>query len=214
MKRILKEKYTKRNNTFIDIMVEESFISLPKDWYNIPTIELMETLNKYFSRKGFILEMSPDETGVWKWGEVDIQMAYLDNRHSIHLYIGNDFIEKNIDDTSELIKTLKIIWAHENTHKDQFVKNPHMITGTDENYFNDEYEIDAHAREAAEELIQVGITKDNFNQHIKDVKGMGIDSKSFYSYWNEFGRWANEDSTCRKVWSKFLKRLYEYMFEE
>jgi hypothetical protein len=191
------ERYAKPNLEIAED-IKTAFALLPKNWEDFPTIELLEMLQSKLPEWQFELV---DEGGLWKYGSVDIKRASLYASGRVYLEVGNDFIEKNIDDQSELIKVLRAIKTHEDTHKQQYAENPNMHVDED-HYYEDPLEIDAHAREAAQELIDLGVDID------EDYDW--TDSDTAFRYWSDYGIYEN-DENAQKIWKRFYEELKNYL---
>jgi hypothetical protein len=72
-------------------------------------------------------------------------------------------------------------------------------------YYEDPHEIDAHAREAAEELIDLEV---NVND---DPKEWAMNSDTVWRYWEDYGRDAEEYPEAAIVWNDFLDQIREYI---
>jgi len=196
------ESVYSRPDVALEEKVKKGLSSIPQPWENYPTIELLEAFQGHMP--GWTFSLVGDD-GQWKYGDVDIKQSWLDGRGYIHVEVGNDFFEKNVDSPRDLIRVLRAILAHEDTHKQQYAKDPTMYIDEDK-YYEDEREVDAHAREAAQELLDLNVTEIN-NDTL-------MNSSTAFRYWEDFGKDADEFEDAAKIWNRFITELRDYFYEE
>jgi hypothetical protein len=218
---IIKEAYSKPNVNFVNQIMQE----IKETFFTTEiVIDIIELLNKKFARYNVYFEMNEEPGQDWLYGDQDIQLSFVSDRGTIHIYVGDMFIEKNNTDISyqQLIKTLENILVHELIHRQQISKIPFSVlknidTSSNEKYLSDPKEIDAHAMQAVSEFSQF-YDKNKIKQIISNYnssKDSAVDSVAFWKYWSFFGLYSdtNDDPESNNIWKKFLKRMYYFLIE-
>lgn len=193
---------------------------------NLSNIEISNILNKAFQNKRIHFEDSPSfgEQVRDSWAKIGITKGFIYDDGGIGIGYDDNFWETFEDDYlwNDLKSALSSIIAHELTHRDQFIKminKAGYIDGSADSISNSEYlshpkEIQAFAREAVEDYMQLSYKPEEILQLLKTVQGGSVtqahkeESEAFWYYYDYF-----YDSTYgdKKVWRKFLKFMYEYL---
>jgi hypothetical protein len=216
---LLERKY-KSTKWIIDILesIKEDLIG--KDYGNL---EIENILNKTFNKYRINFERGFNEITKDDWEEVGIIEGYIYENGEIYIVYDNNFYLTFEDyylwDTFK--KVCASIISHELTHRDQFIKilkNQNYVKPvsiiTNSSYLSDDKEIQAFARQALEEYIQLGYNKNQILQLIKTPTGSNIsqaskeESDSFWYYYDYF---SDPQYGNPKVWKKFLKYMYQYL---
>ena len=221
----------------IDLLKERQYISV--EWVNelldsikdmiiakdLSNIEIVDILNKKFQSKRIQFEYSPSygEQVRDRWAEVGLTKGYIYSDGSIGIGYDSDFWKTFEDDDlwDNFKKAVSSIIAHELTHRDQFIKiinNSGYIDSID-NVNNSDYlshpkEIQAFAREAVEDYMQLGYKVKEILQLIRTASG-GTASQAHKeesdAFWYYYEYFQDKEYGNQKVWNKFLKYMYEYL---
>lgn len=214
---ILLEKYTKINTSFI----EDILNNVKTDLENVDghLLEAISVLNKAFKKYRIYFTMDEDYESPWRYGDVDIQMAYTNEDGSIGIIIGDMFLEKVLDQYNwkNFIITLKGILSHELLHRQQIDKVPshYLDSLNSQSYLSRPIEIDAHAIQAVEEFRQFYDDK-KIQQIISSYdlsKEHANESIAFWEYWSNFGLYSDDKDYLdySKVWRRFIKMMYNFI---
>lgn len=192
---------------------------------DLSNIEIADILNKKFQSKRIKFEDSPSfgEPLRDSWAEVGITKGFIYSDGTIGIGYDSNFWETFEDDYlwDNFKNIVSSIIAHELTHRDQFIKmlkNANYVDSSNSD-INSEYlshpkEIQAFAREAVEDYMQLGYSVKDILQLLRTAEGGNIrqaskeESDAFWYYYDYFQ--GNEYGN-RKVWNKFLKYMYEYL---
>lgn len=220
-----------------DLLKERQYMSV--EWVNelldsvkdaiiakdLSNIEIADILNEKFQSKQIQFENSPSfgEQVRDRWAEVGLTKGYIYSDGSIAIGYDSDFWKTFEDDYlwDNFKKAVSSIIAHELTHRDQFIKmisNAGYVDSID-NVNNSDYlshpkEIQAFAREAVEDYMQLGYEVKEILQLIRTAGGGNVsqahkeESDAFWYYYEYF---QDKEYGNQKVWNKFLKYMYEYL---
>jgi GNAT superfamily N-acetyltransferase len=216
---LLERKY-KSTKWIIDILESIKGDLIGKDYGNL---EIENILNKAFSKYRINFERGFNETTRDNWGEVGIIEGYIYENGNIYIVYDDNFYLTFEDDYlwDNFKKVCTSILSHELTHRDQFIKilkNQNYVKPvsriTNSSYLSDDKEIQAFAREALEEYIQLGYNKNQILQLIKTPTGSNKDQASKEesdSFWYYYDYFSDSQYGNPKVWKKFLKYMYQYL---
>jgi len=216
---LLERKY-KSTKWIIDILESIKGDLIGKDYGNL---EIENLLNKAFNKYRINFERGFNETTRDNWGEVGIIEGYIYENGNIYIVYGDNFYLTFEDDYlwDNFKKVCTSIISHELTHRDQFIKilkNQNYVKPvsriTNSSYLSDDKEIQAFAREALEEYIQLGYNKNQILQLIKTPTGNNKDQASKEesdSFWYYYDYFSDPQYGNPKVWKKFLKYMYQYL---
>lgn len=193
---------------------------------NLSNIEIEKILNKKFQSKNIYFERFDDPDGAFirdNWASVGISCGWINTDGSVGVGYIDKFWETFEDGErwEDFVKVISAILVHELTHRDQFIKmmnNSGFFDSAsdlqDSKYLAHPKEIQAFAREAVEEYIQLGYSIGDILQLLRTAAGGNVkqahkeESDAFWYYYDYF---QDKQYGDQKVWRKFLKYMYEYL---
>lgn len=162
-----------------------------------------------------------------------VTSEYKPNRRITYIYVNDDFINNFINKNYEILSNgILATSIHEDTHKQQLNHSNNKVKGLDSNvdinsksgfqkYLEKTEEIDAHAREVALYLYNLGYSGSQIGQMLNKNDPELMKSSSYEKYWNFFGiittlknvnKLKDKDSIRRlKVWKRFLSKIVAYL---
>ena len=230
----LKEKYeTAKNEKFVkEILNNESLkkeLGEEEDPNNILTI-----LNKSFV--GHDVYFSSDEIWghYWTFGDVGIQLGCIYEDGSICVVCDPQYLIDNVFYEGsykyyDFVSAISSIISHELIHLSQMDSTPYEYRITKEDlkkdrsnfdYLSNKKEIDAHAKEAVIELINIGYSKEKILSWLgnnKDLKTHAVDSTALWKYYDYFGSYMGHEDTDKSdilTWKRFLSRMHDFCVKE
>lgn len=155
---------------------------------------------------------------------------YKTSKEMIYICVNDTFFSNFINNQCELLANgIIAVSMHEDTHKQQTKRGGDKIKGLSTNtnihtsqgfkrYLESFVEIDAHARETAIYLYNLGYSGTRIAQMFSHRDPMLENCSSYKKYWNYFGvvttfkNAFDKDSLQRlKTWKKFLSRTISYL---
>lgn len=155
-----------------------------------------------------------------------------DTGERIYIYINDKFFDilKNTDITSlskdfnDLCNDLFSMYSHEATHSYQINHAKKELDGIkDPNnrkaYLGNPQEIDAHAREFANILLNTGKSFSEIKDLLTNNSKKLLNNKIWQEYWKYFGSYIEEENYPNKkdrewrvnIFKKFKKRIYDFL---
>ncbi len=190
---------------------------------DLGNLEIEEILNNKFKTKNIYFEFTPPGERIRDdFMEVYISHGYITADGDIYIGYTSDFYTIFEDDYhwESFCRVVKGIVSHELVHRDQFIKmlrSSGRIDGIAEldgsTYLAHPKEIQAFARQAVQEYLDLGYTRNYILQLLRTPDGGDgsqahkEESNSFWFYHDYFsGEYGDP-----KVYRKFLKFMYQYL---
>ena len=162
-----------------------------------------------------------------------VNSEYNKDKQMTYVYINNTFIDNFINKKYNLLSNGIIASAmHEDTHKQQIMRSNDKAKGLNKDvdintkegfqtYLENDKEIDAHAREVAIYLYNLGYSGSEIGKMLNENNPELIKNAAYEKYWNFFGITTKIDNVYQlkdkdtihrlKVWKRFLSRIIAYL---
>lgn len=196
--------------------------------------EILDKLNSEFVKCNVGFIENEEVYGSLKYPESEIVKAEADN--FIYIYVNDTFFEiiksEDNDKLSKLAQDLFIIYTHEISHveqnqKQKVVQSGITISNQDDEqerilYLSNLREIDAHAREVANELLYMDLSPKEIEQLLTTHEGSKLlcqKSRVYKLYYYTFGvcltipskSWDREIKNKIKVFNHFKRRICDFL---
>lgn len=184
---------------------------------NLGSLDIELLLNKAFDRYDVQFKDDYEPYGNSDFAEVGITHGSIDADGYVTVgYNSSDFYKTFDDDYlwNNFINTVKSIISHELTHRNQLSMNR---INTDEiipadmstahSYMSDKRELQAFARQAIQDFLNVGYTKEQILRLLKGEKTNAAHAEESGAYWY-YHDLKRDDP---KTWTSFKKHMYQLL---
>ena len=184
---------------------------------DLSSMDVVNILNDIFFQHSIYFDIDARESNRDDYAKVGVVEGYIDDKLNIHIILNNDIWEE-LDDSQwfkSFLNVLDSIISHELVHREQLTRSSEIKSvnmASNFTYLSDKREIMANAKSAVNEFLNVGYSKKQILQKLREPQNREInpgieESEVFWQYTEHFD--FNDP-----VMKLFLTYMYQYLTKQ